>query len=206
MEVRPGLVGDFALVVVVDAEGAALFADVVEGRVGRGAGLVAVVVDVRVGLAVEDLLASLAAVVLVVVRAVVAGFSPPGLEVGFGAAALVVSALVSLLTGLALDESFGVSLGAGFWEASSEADAAGCASCCANAGTSSDLVVVFPSPFWAIALASKTLGDPDCSSVVEMPKPLPLLAGRSGLFWPTSASTSSELKLLTREGDARPSA
>lgn len=90
----------------------------------------------------EDLFVLLAAVVLVV-RAVVADFSPSGLVVGFAEDALAVSAF----TGLAFDESFGVSLGTGFWDVSSAADAAGCASCCAKAGTSSDLVVVFPLSF-----------------------------------------------------------
>lgn len=192
----------------------ALFAGVVEGRLVRGAaGLLAVFNDVRLGLEVEDLVVSFEAVALVV-RVVVADFSPSGfvgdvsvrLVADFEGDALVASPFISL----AFDGSFGVSLRAGFWEASSEADAAvrwdaGCASCCANAGTSSDLAVIFPLPFWAIALANSALGDPECSPVVAIPRPFPVFENRSELFWPTSASVSSELKLFTRAGDVRPS-
>ena len=103
---------------VLEAAGAVLFAGVVEGRLVRGAGLLAVFNDVRLGLEVADLVVSFAAVALVVVRVVVVGFSPPVLlgdvsvrfVVVFEGDALAASPLVSF----AFADSFGVSLGAGF--------------------------------------------------------------------------------------------
>ena len=102
---------------VLEAAGAVLFAGVVEGRLVRGAGLLAVFNDVRLGLEVADLVVSFAAVALVV-RVVVVGFSPPVLlgdvsvrfVVVFEGDALAASPLVSF----AFVDSFGVSLGAGF--------------------------------------------------------------------------------------------
>ena len=102
---------------VLEAAGAVLFAGVVEGRLVRGAGLLAVFNDVRLGLEVADLVVSFAAVALVV-RVVVVGFSPPVLlgdvsvrfVVVFEGDALAASPLVSF----AFADSFGVSLGAGF--------------------------------------------------------------------------------------------
>ena len=102
---------------VLEAAGAVLFAGVVEGRLVRGAGLLAVFNDVRLGLEVADLVVSFAAVALVV-RVVVVGFSPPVLlgdvsvrfVVVFEGDALAASPLVSF----AFVDSFGASLGAGF--------------------------------------------------------------------------------------------
>ena len=102
---------------MLEAAGAVLFAGVVEGRLVRGAGLLAVFNDVRLGLEVADLVVSFAAVALVV-RVVVVGFSPPVLlgdvsvrfVVVFEGDALAASPLVSF----AFVDSFGVSLGAGF--------------------------------------------------------------------------------------------
>lgn len=220
-ERRLGLVGDFGLV-LEDVVVFALFASragVVEVRFVLGADLAAVFSDVRLGLDATVLagwlLASFVvaglAVRVVLVLSDLAGEVSVRLMGDFARDALGAAGLfASLLGRRAFEGSFAAGFEAGFWDASSEAGAAepldaGCASCCADAGAFSAFVVVSLLPSSAAALASCLWGDACCSSVVAIPGPFPVGEGSTGLFWLPSVSRSSELKLLMRAGDARPS-
>ena len=81
---------------------------------------------------------------------------------------------------------------------------AGCASCFAGAGALSALAAVFSSveDFCAAETAESSFGAACCSPAEAMPWLWFVEVGDTGLFWLASTSRSSELKLLTRAGDA----
>lgn len=219
-ERRLGLVGDFGL--VLEAVEFALFASragFVEVRLVREADLVEVFSDVRLGLDATGLAGSLdasfvmagLAVRVILVVSCLDGEVSVRLVGDLAWDALGAACLFALLLASgAFEGSLVAALEADFCDASSEAGAAepldaGCASCCADADAFSALVVVLSLSPSGAALVSCPFGDDSCSPVVAIPRPLPVGEGSAGLIWLAPASRSSELKLLTRAGDARPS-